>query len=515
MIAFQTREVFAAFSSHQGVPSFPLVIILTAGLLILVLRVFELALGDMLGYDYVKTLRVKLFNHISRLSTDNLQKHKQGSLQIRFVGDLSAMQNWVGQAIPGLISAIILMPGLLYLLYWLHPTMAMVGILLTIACILIMHILASGLKDVHQDVRSKRGGLASFVSARLTKAPLLRVMGLRAKLCDQILLKSNKLQRSAVKKSVIVNSFKGVPDMFLQALYLSCIILAFHFQLSAAEAAVILAVIAIFHQPFKNVADFWDKRNAYLVSRNKCIQLLSTRTVSRGRKTNMKQAEIDNVRIKAKQLVLNNIALPDTDISASEHSLISGPNGSGKSAFLKTLLGINAPQRGNLFIDDAPAALLTETSRRRLFAFIGDDTPIYSASLKNNLLLGVSRRTDTAVVDRAISHFGLSVLVERLGGLKGQVNENGNNLSKSEIARIACCRAWLSSARFILIDDIDSLVAIADEYAVNHLLSKANTCVIACSKHQKKWQPMFSNVYSLSPPMVPKKKVTELRQQHC
>jgi len=497
LVAFQTRAIFAAFGANEATPLTPLLILMGSALMMMVLRVVEKAVADMLGYAYVRSLRVRLFNRISRLSVENLQSHKQGSLHIRFVGDLSAIQNWVGQAIPGLISAVVLLPGLLFVLYWLHPMMAVIGVALACACMLAMRLLSHKLKPVQQSVRAKRGGLASYVASRLSQAPFLRVMGLRRSLSRQIDRRSNVLQRSAVKRSAVINSFKGLPDIFLQSLYTICILLAFWLEMTAAEAAVVLAVIAIFSQPFGNLAEFWEKRSAFLVSQRKCNELLETSTISRGKKKIISSSELDGVRIEVRSLQTRGHRFRDALIPANSNTLITGEAGSGKSAFMKVLIGVSQPLEGNVYINGSPAALLAEKSRQRLFAYIDDAVPIYASTLKSTLTLGVFGKVRLEEIERALAGFDLEDLAQRLGGLSGRVLEHGKNLSRAEIARIACCRAWLSASKFILIDDIDALKALVDRGAIERLLEKKSASVIACSRHPQQWQGGFDNRYEM------------------
>lgn len=496
LIAFQIRRVFAAFSAAEPMPVATLGIIAAASFAVIMLRVCEKTAREFVAQDYIRELRVALFNHVSRLSADNLQNHKQGSLQIRFVGDLSAIQNWVGSAIPRLISAAVLMPALLYLLYWLHPSMALVGLAGALLSLALMHGCARYLHGYHRQLRVRRGNLASFVAARIPIANYLRISGLRTTLTEQINSQSIQLRQAAVAKSAVVNSFKSIPDIFLQALTLICIALAFYYQLTAAQAAVILAILAIFQQPLRDVADFWDKRNAYLVSRRKCLQLFDMPSVTSGPK--VKMTDTQQACIRFNKVKYHAIHLPDISLSSQQPTLIYGDSGSGKSALLKMLVGLIKPTAGSISINDVSTNKISELSRHKLFHYMGDFVPIFSSSLKSTLTLGVYGKVSNLELHQAIELFQLDDLCARLGGIRGRIMENGANLSSGEIKRIAYCRAWLSKSDFLLLDLELSSRDSFDISWLSSLLQKTGSTVIACCNNKDGIAPLFDKTIALS-----------------
>ena len=52
-------------------------------------------------------------------------------------------------------------------------------------------------------------------------------------------------------------------------------------------------------------------------------------------------------------------------LNKGEFLCMLGPNGSGKSTLLHTLVGLHAPDRGDLFLDDKPLLALSAAKRAR------------------------------------------------------------------------------------------------------------------------------------------------------
>src|SRR5215510_13430114 len=60
----------------------------------------------------------------------------------------------------------------------------------------------------------------------------------------------------------------------------------------------------------------------------------------------------------------------DVELATGEVLALLGPNGGGKTTLLKTLLGLLAPQSGEVRLGDRRLASLTSRERARLIAYV-------------------------------------------------------------------------------------------------------------------------------------------------
>lgn len=489
VIAFKMRIVFAAFSNHSPPPYQALGIILIAGLLILGLRIVEKTVAQYAAQHYVRELRVALFNQISRLPAQELSKHRQGSLQLRFVGDLAAIRQWVSSAIPKIMTAICLFPALLYLLYWLHYSMFFAGLIVAILCTVLLYLSNRFIKEIHAKNRQTRGSLANFVITRIALASLIRICGLRSRTSRRIFNRASDVMRVNTRKSSILVSYNQIPDVCLQVLSIACLILAFNFSLSTADAAIVIAVLSIFQQPLKDIATFWDKFYAFKVASNKCAQVLQRDTITAGTKTNLRPTK--RPTIQASNVCCHGVIFPNIYAEENVNILIQGGCGSGKTTFLQTFAGLIKPEKGEINIDTINNLRLSEASRPRIFHYQGDHIPIFAGSLRQVIMFGVYGDCSRQLIREAVHRFQLDTLCERLGGIDGKVLEQGKNLSRQEIYRIGLIRAWLSESKILLLDDIDSQANIVGENLLQLLFQKPNINIIAtCVK------PLFPDYFS-------------------
>lgn len=498
--AFKMRELFSTLSEGVHVIPFELVgIIAACSLGVIVVRIAERALAENTGNDYTMDLRLKLFSHLSRISQDRLDHQQQGAINIRFIGDLNAIKNWVSLGIPRLIAAGILFPALMYLLHWLHPVVFLFSLVVFCVAVVSLFLLQQMLLPFHRDVRNKRGNIASYMNERIRFAPQLRIGGQRNKTASVLRKKSQRLKTAAVKKSIVSNSFKAIPDIALAAITAGCFALAFHLQMSTADVAVILAILAIFSQPLKDVAGFWDRRNAFNVASRKCLQILNTPSVTKGQKLapkNLQQPDIETTSLKLKALYF-----AKQKINFGEKILIQGKNGCGKSSYLKIVAGLTPPDKGTVKIGGVNVLTIPEKLRSQLIFYQGTEVAIFKSTFKQALLLQNRSAVSDEVLLETVENFGLSGTLSRLGGLNGKVQESGRNLSAGERKKVALCRAWLSDSKILVLDEIDDALDEASLSLVDKVMNKPDTSVLLIS-HRNLDHKRFDRVIRLGEPII-------------
>lgn len=136
-------------------------------------------------------------------------------------------------------------------------------------------------------------------------------------------------------------------------------------------------------------------------------------------------------------------------------TVVVGPSGSGKSTLLRMIQRIYPPDAGEVRVHGEDAAGFELTSYRDAFASVGQDGPIVSGTIRENLLLGSDRQIpDAELIDALCLHADRRFLHNLPDGLDTQVGDFGDKLSGGQRHRIAIARALLrDDASFILLDE--------------------------------------------------------------
>ena len=134
-------------------------------------------------------------------------------------------------------------------------------------------------------------------------------------------------------------------------------------------------------------------------------------------------------------------------VAAGETVALLGPSGSGKSTLLKIIAGLEAPDRGQVFLDGQDISDLPP-HRRRCGLLFQDFALFPHLSVQDNVAFGLIEQGQRRTLARAqaiamLQRFGLGV---HTGAKVWQ-------LSGGEQQRVALARALITAPRVLLLDE--------------------------------------------------------------
>ncbi|WP_182409727.1 heme ABC transporter ATP-binding protein/permease CydC [Klebsiella michiganensis] len=138
-------------------------------------------------------------------------------------------------------------------------------------------------------------------------------------------------------------------------------------------------------------------------------------------------------------------------IEAGEHIAILGRTGCGKSTLLQLLTRAWDPAEGEILLNNQPLGQFNEATLRRAMSVVPQRVHLFSATLRDNLLLASPGASDARLA-QTLERVGLAKLLED-SGLNSWLGEGGRQLSGGELRRLAIGRALLHDAPLMLLDE--------------------------------------------------------------
>ncbi|EGT3572771.1 cysteine/glutathione ABC transporter ATP-binding protein/permease CydC [Citrobacter amalonaticus] len=148
------------------------------------------------------------------------------------------------------------------------------------------------------------------------------------------------------------------------------------------------------------------------------------------------------------QKALDSLSL---QVNPGEHIAILGRTGCGKSTLLQLLTRAWDPQQGEILLNGRPIATLNEATLRKTVSVVPQRVHLFSATLRDNLLLAAPDASDEQLAD-TLRRVGLEKLLDDTG-LNSWLGEGGRQLSGGELRRLAIARALLHDAPLMLLDE--------------------------------------------------------------
>jgi ABC-type multidrug transport system fused ATPase/permease subunit len=130
-----------------------------------------------------------------------------------------------------------------------------------------------------------------------------------------------------------------------------------------------------------------------------------------------------------------------------------GPSGSGKTTVVNLLLRFLDPDEGRITLDGTDLRELRQEDVRRAVAVAGQDSYLFSTSIRENVRLARPGARDEEV-EEALRRARIADWVSSLpDGLDTLVGEEGSQLSGGQRQRVALARAFLADAPVLVLDE--------------------------------------------------------------
>lgn len=424
------------------------------------LRVLAQRHAEELGQDYVHRVRLRLFRHLCTLSYRTHQERSQGATLLRFIGDLSALRQWISLGLARLCVAAITAIGTLLALVWVSPTLA-----LAVTTVLIIGAISTMLlgKPLHLSVlesRRQRARLANQVSEKTGNIEVIQAHGQEKRERLVINRYSKRLKTAMIARAVAMGHLRATTQVTAM-LSIACAVVLGSYgvaagMMRAGEIVAAMAVVGMLIPPIRDLGRVYEYWRRASVSIDKLRNFLSTKSEV----IDAKGAE--PLRMETGAIELQNLSvagvLDNASASIPGGSVVAllGANGSGKSTLLG-LLGrqINA-EAGSILIDGQDIRRVTLQSMRQCVSILGPDLPLMRGSFRRNLCYrepGASEETQWTALRMA----GAEELVNALPrGLNTRLSSRGANLSVGQRQRIALARAVLGQPPILLLDEVDA-----------------------------------------------------------
>lgn len=439
VVAFATRAAFGAMADGQVPRSLTFFLLVGGGIGVGILQVAVRVQAEAVGQSFASSLRHKLYAHIAGMNQSDLAARRQGSLSMRFVGDLSAARAWAGGGIAQAIPALVVLPAAFLTLVLLQPALAVAALLPLFVALILAGLSASGLGEQHRQLRRRRSGIALSMMERVKMAPELDLTGRTTSELSRLDKAGRSLAREATTRRMHGEWLRVLPQLGAALGGAAVIWTASRGGLPTAETAAALAILPILVSPLIDLAAVWDRWCAWRIARDAYMRLLVQpsqlrRVVPRGGPV--------PVIFKGRTHLGRTV---DVNISAGALATIWGPPGSGKSDLARLIAAQNQPGAGYV------AYGLNDNKLPRI-AYVGSAPLAPKGSLRRTLTLGIAPRPGGRDIRRVAQAYGLRRVLDRIGSTRGHLPEGGGGLSTHEQLALGLSRAALMRPDLIVID---------------------------------------------------------------
>ncbi|MEZ5598469.1 MAG: ABC transporter ATP-binding protein [Pseudomonadales bacterium] len=193
--------------------------------------------------------------------------------------------------------------------------------------------------------------------------------------------------------------------------------------------------------------------------------------------------------------VLHNVSIR---IGARDLVCLLGPSGAGKTTLVDLIVGLIAPESGELTLDGTPLADVDRLAWRRSIGYVSQDNTLLHDTIAYNVTLG-DETISTVQIRKALDLAGAWPFVSQLEkGIDEDVGERGARLSGGQRQRINVARAIVREPRLLILDEPTSaLDSDASQAIIETIALLKGTMTIIVISHKDDFTTLADAVYRL------------------
>ena len=434
-------------------------------------------LSKLAGIRIAQEIRLKFFEHITRLPMSFYHEHHMGGLSSRVVGDASL----VAEATNGLIVNYIQTPfTVISALVICFATSWQLSLLIFLGFPLLMFpivFLAKRVKRVSREIQKNQEKFSSVLIDFIGGIQTVKMFAM-----EPFSLKKYRdyndrmahLEKKSAKYDLATRPVVHTIAIFF--LVLSLIWGLFVLNMPIPDVLLFCGMLYLFYEPIKKFAEENSRIQRGLSAAERLqevIELAPEENKHEG--TEVFHSFHDKIEFKdvwfkyQSEWVLKGVSFT---VKKGETVAIVGPTGGGKSTLIRLLPRLWEPQRGEILIDGKNIVRFQQTSLRDHIAVVPQKPFLFFDTIAENIKFG--RDYSPQEIAEAATAAHATEFIDRLPEKYNTfLSEGGKNLSGGQQQRLTIARALIKKAPILIMDEATaSLDALSEQLIKEALQAK-------------------------------------------
>jgi len=447
-------------------------------------------INNHLTYGVVKDVRADAFKKIHRLPVSYMDAKGTGDTVSRIMNDTSSFADGLLMGFSQFFTGIFTIICTIVFMLRINLFMACTVIVLTPLSLFVSRYIAKKTHSMFAERAKVTGEQTAFIDEMITGQKTVVAFSRQdenKEKFEQINGRLEKCTLSAVFFSSLTNpTTRFVNNLVYAAITLVGAFVAIGGSISVGVLSVFLSYATQYTKPFNEISGVITELQNAVACAERVFEFLDAPEISQNEEKELPFPVSGDVKINdlyfsytPERKLIEGF---DLIVKSGMKVAVVGPTGCGKTTLINLLMRFYDPVSGSIEIDGLDTKEVTRNSLRSNFGMILQDTWIKTATVKDNITIGIKGVTDEEIIAAAKLSHAHSFIKKLPHGYDTVITDN-EELSQGQKQLLCITRLMLRRPPMLILDEatssIDTRTEIRIQNAFNILMKGKTSFIVA------------------------------------
>jgi ATP-binding cassette, subfamily B, multidrug efflux pump len=429
----------------------------------------------------VYRLRRRVDEKLGRLPLAYFDRESRGDILSRVTNDIDNIAQTLQQSLTQLITSMFTVVGVLAMMLWISPLLAVISLLVVPLAIVVTMFIARRSQVQFTAQWERTGTLNGHVEEMHTGHAVVKAFGRQREAIEKFDRENEGLYQSSYKAQFISGTIQPAMTVISNLNYVAiCVIGGIHVAsgtMSLGDVQAFIQYSRQFTMPIIQVASIMNVLQSAVASAERVFELLDEAeqapetTAPRELEQVAGRVAFDRVSFR---YLADTPLLQDLDLVAEpgETIAIVGPTGAGKTTLVNLLMRFYEIDGGRISVDGVDIRDLTRDHLRRTFGMVLQDAWLFGGTIRENIAYGREGATDEEIREAALAAHVDHFVRTLPDGYDTVLDDDATSVSAGEKQLLTIARAFLADPEILILDEATSSVDTRTEVLIQRAMAR-------------------------------------------